>query len=51
MKNQNKNYRPVLHNELNNDDYTLQDAKKDLEEAIKKAWNTKNGNPECTYRW
>ena len=42
--------RGFCHNELGYPDYTYKDAIRDLDEAIKLAWNTRNGNPQCTYR-
>ena len=50
MKHNNKEYRSICHNNID-DDYTIKDVKKDLEEAIKAAQTIKNGHPQCTYRW
>ena len=49
-KNEENTRRPVLHNELDGD-YSYKTAKSDLDEAILLAENTRNGRPQCEYRW
>lgn len=39
--------RTYCHNRLDID-YTARQAREDLEDAIRDAWNTRNGRPQCT---
>lgn len=45
------NYRKSICHNSTDIEYNAHQAIKDLEEAIKKAQNEKNGKPQCSYRW